>query len=98
MAPKEVEDVISMHPAVNQVYIVGVPDQLTTETGAAFIELKQGETCTKQEVRKLCREHVARFKIPRHIWFVEAKDWPLTGTGKIQKFKLQDIARGKLKK
>lgn len=98
VAPKEVEDVISMHPAVNQVYIVGVPDQLTTETGAAFIELKQGETCTKQEVRKLCREHVARFKIPRHIWFVEAKDWPLTGTGKIQKFKLQDIARGKLKK
>lgn len=98
VAPKEVEDVISIHPAVNQVYIVGVPDQLTTETGAAFIELKQGETCTKQEIRQLCREHVARFKIPRYIWFVEAKDWPLTGTGKIQKFKLQDIAREKLKK
>lgn len=98
VAPKEVEDVISMHPAVNQVYIVGVPDQLTTETGAAFIELKQGETCTKQEIRKLCREHVARFKIPRYIWFVEANDWPLTGTGKIQKFKLQDIAEEKLKK
>ncbi|MGX8790736.1 AMP-binding protein [Oceanobacillus sp. M60] len=98
VAPKEVEDVISMHPAVNQVYIVGVPDQLTTETGAAFVELKQGETCTKQEIRKLCREHVARFKVPRYIWFVEAADWPLTGTGKIQKFKLQDIAQKKLKK
>ncbi|WP_152655721.1 class I adenylate-forming enzyme family protein [Oceanobacillus sp. CFH 90083] len=98
VAPKEVEDIISIHPAVNQVYIVGVPDQLTTETGAAFIELKQGETCTRQEIRKLCREHVARFKVPRYIWFVEAKDWPLTGTGKIQKFKLQDIAQEKLKK
>jgi len=98
VAPKEVEDVVSMHPAVNQVYIVGVPDQLTTETGAAFVELKQGETCTKQEIRKLCREHVARFKVPRYIWFVEAEDWPLTGTGKIQKFKLQDIAQEKLQK
>ncbi len=98
VAPKEVEDVISMHPAVNQVYIVGVPDQLTTETGAAFVELKQGETCTKQDIRKLCREHVARFKVPRYIWFVNAADWPLTGTGKIQKFKLQDIAQEKLKK
>ncbi|WP_040979587.1 class I adenylate-forming enzyme family protein [Oceanobacillus jeddahense] len=98
VAPKEVEDIISMHPAVNQVYIVGVPDQLTTETGAAFVELKQGETCTKQEIRKLCRKHVARFKVPRYIWFVEAEDWPLTGTGKIQKFKLQDIAEEKLNK
>lgn len=98
VAPKEVEDVISMHPAVNQVYIVGVPDKLTTETGAAFIELKEGESCSKQEIRNLCRERVARFKIPRHIWFVEASEWPLTGTGKIQKFKLQAIAEERLKK
>ncbi|GIO23598.1 class I adenylate-forming enzyme family protein [Oceanobacillus sp. J11TS1] len=98
VAPKEVEDIISMHPAVNQVYIVGVPDQLTTETGAAFIELKQGESCSKQEIRNLCREHVARFKIPRYIWFVEASEWPLTGTGKIQKFKLQEAAEERLKK
>ncbi|MFD1064863.1 AMP-binding protein [Oceanobacillus locisalsi] len=98
VVPKEVEDVISMHPAVNQVYIVGVSDQLTTETGAAFVELKQGENCTKQAIRTLCREHVARFKVPRYIWFVDAADWPLTGTGKIQKFKLQDMAAEKLKK
>lgn len=97
VAPKEVEDVISMHPDVNQVYIVGVPDKLTTETGAAFIELKQGKNCSKQEIRNLCRERVARFKIPRYIWFVEASDWPLTGTGKIQKFKLQEIAKEALK-
>ncbi|WP_269410165.1 class I adenylate-forming enzyme family protein [Lentibacillus daqui] len=98
VAPKEIEDVISLHAAVNQVYIVGVPDQLTTETGAAFIELKQGVPCTKREIREWCRKRVARFKVPRYIWFVTANDWPLTGTGKIQKFKLQEIAEERLSK
>lgn len=98
VAPKEVEDVISFHPAVSQVYIVGVPDVLTIEAGAAFIELKHGTTCTKQEIRTWCKERVARFKVPRYIWFVDASEWPLTGTGKIQKFKLQDIAKNRLER
>jgi fatty-acyl-CoA synthase len=98
VAPKEVEDVISLHPSVSQVYIVGVPDALTTEAGAAFVELKQGATCTKQELRKWCMVRVARFKVPRHIWFVDASEWPLTGTGKIQKFKLQELAKEQLEK
>ncbi|WP_010530613.1 class I adenylate-forming enzyme family protein [Lentibacillus jeotgali] len=98
VAPKEIEDVISLHSAVNQVYIIGVPDKLTTEAGAAFIELKQGVHCTKREIREWCKERVARFKIPRYVWFVTANDWPLTGTGKIQKFKLQTIAKEKLSK
>lgn len=96
VAPKEIEDVISLHSAVNQAHIVGVPDKLTTETGAAFIELKQGFACTKREVREWCGNRVARFKVPRYIWFIDANDWPLTGTGKIQKFKLQEIAEEKL--
>lgn len=98
VAPKEVEDVISLHPSVNQAYIVGVPDALTIETGAAFIELKQDAECTKQEIRDWCRSRVARFKVPRYIWFVSAGEWPLTGTGKIQKFKLQEIAKNRLEK
>lgn len=96
VAPKEVEDVISVHPAVNQVYIVGVPDRFTIETGAAFVELKEGKSCSAHEIRNWCKDRVARFKVPRYVWFVEAKDWPLTGTGKIQKFKLQEQAKKRL--
>lgn len=98
VAPKEVEDVISLHPAVTQAYIVGVPDALTTESGAAFIELKEGAACSKREIRTWCQNRVARFKVPRHIWFVNENEWPLTGTGKIQKFKLQRIAKDRLEK
>lgn len=98
VAPKEVEDVISLHPAVTQVYIVGVPDALTTETGAAFVELKEGATCTKREIVDWCKSRVARFKVPRYVWFVKSNEWPLTGTGKIQKFKLQEIAKQYLAK
>lgn len=93
VAPKEVEDVISKHPAVTQVYIVGVPDRFTTETGAAFVELKADKTTTSSAIRQCCKARVARFKVPRHVWFVKADDWPLTGTGKIKKFKLRDLAK-----
>ncbi|HEX7058193.1 MAG TPA: class I adenylate-forming enzyme family protein [Bacilli bacterium] len=98
VAPKEVEDAISLHPAVAQAYIVGVPDALTTETGAAFIELKQQASCTKREILDWCKQRVARFKVPRYIWFVTADEWPLTGTGKIQKFKLREMAKARLAK
>ena len=98
VAPKETEDVISKHPAVNQVYIVGVPDRMTSEAGAAFIELKEDATCTRREIVEWCADKVARFKIPRHVWFIEGKDWPMTSTGKIQKFRLKELAEEKRKK
>jgi fatty-acyl-CoA synthase len=98
VAPKEVEDVISLHPAVTQAYVVGVSNALTTETGAAFIELKEDVKCSKREIREWCQDRLARFKIPRYVWFVTAKEWPLTGTGKIQKFKLQELAKKRLEK
>ncbi|BCJ88412.1 class I adenylate-forming enzyme family protein [Effusibacillus dendaii] len=96
VTPKEVEEVISKHPKVNQVYVVGVPDKLTTETGAAFIELRPGETCTRREIINWCQDKLARFKVPRHVWFVSPSDWPITGNGKIQKFRLQEMAAQKL--
>lgn len=92
VAPKEIEDVISLHPSVAQVYVVGVPDRLTTEAGAAFVELKEGKGATAEEIRNWCKSRLAKFKIPRYVWFVTSKDWPLTATGKIQKFKLQEKA------
>lgn len=98
VAPKEVEDVISLHPAVTQASVVGVSDMQTIEAGATFIELKHGAECTKQEIRAWCQNRLARFKVPRHIWFVASSEWPLTGTGKIQKFKLREIAEERLEK
>lgn len=98
VAPRETEEVIAKHPAVNQVFIVGVPDPMTTETGVAFIELKPDESCVRKDITDWCSERIARFKIPRHVWFIEDSDLPMTSTGKVQKFRLQDIAKEKLKK
>ncbi|KKE80401.1 acyl--CoA ligase [Oceanobacillus caeni] len=96
VSPREVEVVISEHPAVSQVNVIGVPDSITTEIGAAFIELKLGETCTRRDIIEWCSSRLAKFKIPRHVWFVEASEWPMTSTGKVQKFRLKDIVKAKL--
>ncbi|SES89724.1 fatty-acyl-CoA synthase [Oceanobacillus limi] len=96
VAPREVETVISQHPAVNQVNVIGVPDKMTTEIGAAFIERKQGESCTRKDIINWCSDRLARFKNPRHVWFVEESEWPMTGTGKVQKFRLVEMAKEKL--
>lgn len=98
VAPKETEEAIAKHPAVNQVFIVGVPDPMTTETGFAFIELKAGESCVRKDITDWCSERISRFKIPRHVWFIENADLPMTSTGKVQNFRLQEIAKEKLKK
>ncbi len=96
VAPKEVEDVINRHPAVAQAYVVGVKDPATVETGAAFIELRPGHSCSRAEIVDYCHQYLARFKVPRHVWFVTAADWPVTGNGKIQKFRLKEMAENKL--
>ncbi|CEI83398.1 Long-chain-fatty-acid--CoA ligase [Oceanobacillus oncorhynchi] len=96
VAPREVEAVISEHPAVAQAGVIGVPDSMTTEIGAAFIEVYDGEAVTRKEIVQWCTDKLARFKIPRYVWVISAFDWPLTSTGKIQKFRLQEMAEEKL--
>jgi len=96
VAPKEIEDVISKHESVNQAYVVGVKDAVTFETGAAFVELRPGAACTRRELLTFCQNHLARFKVPRYIWFITADELPITGNGKIQKFALAEIAEHKL--
>ena len=96
VAPREVENVINEHPAVSQAHVIGVEDSMTTEIGAAFIELKEGKSCTRKEIVEWCSSRLAKFKIPRHVWFVEASEWPMTSTGKVQKFRLEAIAEEKL--
>lgn len=96
VAPREVEIVLSEHPAISQAYVVGVPSALTTEAGAAFVELKTGGLCTRSELIEWCTQRLARFKVPRHVLFMTSGQWPLTGSGKIQKFRLKELAQTRL--
>lgn len=86
--PREIEDFIFTHPKVAEVGVFGVPDEFYGEAVAAWIQLHNGESITEDEVRKFCKDNIAHFKIPKYIRFVE--HFPLTVTGKIQKFKMRE--------
>ncbi len=87
----EVEDALYKHPAVAAVAVVAKPDDKWGETPCAFVELKSGATATAEELIAWCRSHLAAYKCPRHVVFAEI---PKTSTGKLQKFKLRDVAKG----
>jgi len=86
----EIEDALYKHPAVQAAGVVAKPDEKWGETPCAFVELKPGAEVTEEQIIAWCRKHLAGYKIPRRVLFVEI---PKTSTGKIQKFKLRDIAR-----
>ena len=87
----EVEDALYKHPAVQAAAVVAKPDAKWGETPCAFVELKPSEMVSADELIAWCRKHLAAYKIPRHVVFIEL---PKTSTGKIQKFALRDMARG----
>ncbi len=87
----EVEDALYKHPAVAVAAVVARPDDKWGETPCAFIELRPGKSATPDEIIEHCRKNLARFKCPRHVVFTEL---PKTSTGKIQKFKLREMAKG----
>ena len=86
----EVEDALYKHPAVAAVAVVAKPDEKWGETPCAFVELKPGRSATADELLDHARKNLARYKCPRHIVFAEI---PKTSTGKIQKFKLREMAK-----
>lgn len=86
----EVEDVLYKHPAVAACAVVAKPDEKWGETPCAFVELKAGAIASKEEIVTWCRERLAHYKAPRHVVFTEL---PKTATGKIQKFRLRDLAK-----
>lgn len=92
--PREVEEFLYTHPAVLDVQVVGVPDERMGEEAAAFLILKEGSSLTVEEIRAYCEGQIARFKIPRYFEFVDV--YPMTASGKIQKFKLREQAIEKL--
>ncbi len=86
----EVEDVLYKHPAVAHCAVVAKPDEKWGETPCAFVELKPDASATADEIVAHCQNHLARYKVPRHVVFAEV---PKTSTGKIQKFRLRELAR-----
>jgi len=86
----EVEDALYKHPAVAAAAVVAKPDDKWGETPCAFIELKPGEKATREDIVAWCRKTLAGYKCPRYVVFAEL---PRTSTGKIQKFKLRDMAK-----
>jgi len=86
----EVEDVLYKHPAVAVCAVVAKPDEKWGETPCAFVELKPGTSATEEELIAWCRERLAHFKAPRRIVFI---DVPKTSTGKVQKFRLRELAK-----
>ena len=94
--PREIEDYIFTHPKVSQVAVFGVPDEFYGEQVMAWIQLHAGEKVSEDEIREFCKEKIAHFKIPKYIWFVD--EFPMTVTGKLQKFRMREIALEKLKR
>ena len=87
----EVEDALYKHPAVQAAAVVAKPDDKWGETPCAFVELKPGQQASAEDIMQWCKKNLAGYKVPRHVVFTEL---PKTSTGKIQKFKLRDLAKG----
>jgi fatty-acyl-CoA synthase len=88
VAAIEIESFLGTHPAVSIVAVVGVPDPKYMEVPAAFIQLRPGHTLDEDALTAYARKGLAGFKVPRHIRFLTATEWPMSAT-KIQKFRLQ---------
>ena len=94
--PREIEECLFSLPEVAQVAVFGVPDDFYGEEIMAWIQLHAGEAATEDEIRETCEGNIAHFKIPRYIWFVD--EFPMTVTGKLQKFRMREMAVEKMKK
>ena len=92
--PREIEEFLYTHPKVKDVQVVGVPSIKYGEEVVAYIQLKPGETATDEEMRTYCKDRIAFHKIPAFFLFVD--EYPTTASGKIQKYKLRELATEKL--
>ncbi len=92
--PREIEEFLYRHPKVQDVQVVGVPDQKFGEELAAWIIAKPGQQLDEQDIRDFCQGQIAHYKVPRYIRFVDA--FPMTVTGKIQKFRIRDAMKQEL--
>ena len=87
--PREVEEFLYTHPAINEVQVFGIPDPRMGEEVCAWIQLEEGALLTEEEVKEYCKGQITHFKVPKYIRFVD--EFPMTVTGKIQKFKMTEM-------
>jgi fatty-acyl-CoA synthase len=88
--PREIEEFLFTHPAVRNVQVIGVPDEVYGEVVMAWVKLKEGEDVSAETLLDFCKGNIAHFKIPKHIRFTE--DFPMTVTGKIRKIEMREIS------
>jgi fatty-acyl-CoA synthase len=88
--PREIEEFLYTHPEIADVQVVGVPDERYGEELMAWVVLRPDATLSEEELREFCRGQIAHFKIPRYVKFVDS--FPMTVTGKVQKFKMREAA------
>ncbi len=86
--PREIEEFLYRHPKVQDVQVIGVPDEKYGEELCAWIKLRDGENANADEIKAFCKDQIAHFKVPRYVRFVD--EFPMTVTGKIQKFKMRE--------
>lgn len=92
--PREIEEFLYTHPKITEVQVFGVLDEKMGEEVCAWVQLKEGTSATSEEIKAFCSGQVAHFKIPRYIDFVN--EYPITITGKIQKFKMRKMKQDEL--
>jgi fatty-acyl-CoA synthase len=88
--PREIEEFLYTHPQIADVQVIGVPDERYGEELMAWVIPRPGAVLTEDQVREFCRGQIAHFKVPRYVKFVDA--FPMTVTGKVQKFKMRELA------
>ncbi len=86
--PREIEEFLYRHPAIQDVQVFGVPDKRFGEELCAWIKLRDGASLTEDDVKAFCKDQIAHYKVPRHIRFVD--EFPMTVTGKVQKFIMRE--------
>ena len=97
VAPLEVEEVLLGHGSVEQAYVIGLPDPRHEEILAAAVVLKDGRHASEEELRAFCKQALAAFKVPQHFRIMTRADLPVTATGKVQKFQLQETLAAELR-
>ena len=88
--PREIEEFLYTHPKVSDIQVYGVPDRKYGEQVMAAVILKNGVEMSEEEIREFCRGKIANYKIPKYVKFVDS--YPMTASGKIQKFKMREMA------
>src|SRR3984957_3185982 len=88
--PREIEEFLYTHPEIADVQVIGVPDERYGEELMAWVVTREGASLTEAGVRDFCRDRIAHYKIPRYVKLVDS--FPMTVTGKVQKYKMRDAA------